>query len=539
MRKSILVIASILVCRLAAPVWGIDSKTTEIPRAFLPKTESKITIGKQGEISLWSNKSTLEEILERIAVEKKVTLNFYCQDPGLKQDRSDNLTISADSMEKGLRDLLGNEYSFVRLDREGKPAEDPKDARSLNIYPKGCALADRPARIFLGEREHPVLRKLPEEISIEELAEILKRGGPVFRRRAADVLGMKGDEKGFGYALQALKDENPAVMLAGANALKRLAQKYEPATAAAAIYSRFLEKPYADFLPIIAEVGKETLWPIVDRLLDGSGDTDIGTIVRSLIITKDRRAVPYLAKISAASLDHAKQASYGIASIGGPDAAAALLTLIRQSEVTRRIWAAQAVFFLPKTDGSEVRAEVERMVTQDKVPDSLLQGLAEISYLDPFQKLLKNPDSSPELKIRALSALSAKGTEKAMDTIAVALADESPRVRLASVESMGSMAVDASIPYLTEAYEDKDPQVRVAAVKGLSEFSVRDTIVSTLARAVQDTDANVRRAAVNGLELLGKPDDAMVAVLNGCNGSKDPYVVNKAESILKYWGLKK
>jgi len=556
MRKVVLIFACFLIVQsgfiMVLPLQGggqegdgvlqaKDSKVqkSDLPRALLAKTEGSFTMGKgEGSISFWSNRSTLEEILERIAVEKKVILRFYCQDPSLKHERAANLRISADSLEKALRQLLSGEHRFTPLNREGKPIENGKDIAAMNIYPKGCAGTDPPVRVFIAEREHPLLRKLPEEISLEELGDLLKRGGPASRRRAANILGLKADEKCIAYAKEALKDENPGVIFAAANALKRLGQKYGAEKVADAIDARFREKPYAEFLPMIAEVDRNKFWPIIDGIMDQSGEKERAIIARAVLLTNDRKGIKYLSKIaSTGSMEITKQAIYAMGKIGGPEAAAALMTLLREGDVQRQTSAAQAVSFLPKEDGLQVRAEVEKIVREERVPDALLQALAEISYSEPLEKLMKDPASKAELKIRTLKALASKGGEKTIELMGMGLNDKTPQVRVASVEAMGSLAVEAAIPYLIKATEDKDAKVKRSAIRGLSEFPGNDPIVEALGKVIDDPDESVRREAVDAFRLLGEPSKAMIAILNNCKNHKDPYVANKAGSILRHWGL--
>jgi len=518
----------------------------ELPRAFLQKLEGSATIRRDGEsISVWSNRSTLEEILERIALEKKVELKFYCQDPGLKHERPANLKISAPSLEEALRKLLSGDYIFTSLNREGKPIKDWKDVATVNIYSKGCAGTDPPVRVFLAQREHPLLKVLPEEVSVDELREILKRGGPAFRRRAVDILGMQAGEEGIAYVREALKDDNLKVMFAAANALRRLGQKYGTEKVADAIYERFLEKPYAEFLPIMAEVDRNRIWPIVSGVMDQSGESEKGIIVRALFLTNDRRAIPYLSRISfAASMEISKQAIYVIGKMGGPEAATALMKLLREGDAQRQAWAAQAVFFLLKEDALNVRTEVEKIARKEKVADAFLGALAEVSYFEPLEKLIKDPASKAEPKIRALRALATKGTEGAIAVMSIGLNDKAPEVRLASAEAMGSLAVHSAIPYLIKAAQDKNAGVRKGAVRGLSEFAGNENVIEVLGKVVDDPDESVRKEAVDALalmgepkEMFGKPNEVMIAVLIKCKNHKDPYVASKASSIWRHWGL--
>ena len=544
MRKAAFVTACLLIFHTVVwfdVLYAVDlrEQKSDLPRRFLPKTESSLNIRKEGNsISILANKSTLEEILERIAAESRITLKFYCQDPSLNQERAARLKISAASLEIALRQLLSEAYLFKPLSREGKPIEDGGDIAAIHIYPKRCAETDLPMRVFIAEREHPSLRKLPEETSIEELRDAIKTGGPAVRRRGVVLLGMKADEEGIAPVKEALMDENPQVMFAAVNALNRLGQKYGAEKVADAIYGRFREKPYAELLPIMAEVDRNRIWPMIDALLDLSGEREKGFIARALFLTNDPKAIRYLLRIaSTGGMEISKQAIYGIGKIGGPEAATVLLGLLREGDNWRQVCAAQAVFFLPKEDALEVRAEVERIVKEERVSDVLLEALARISYLEPFETVLRDPASKPEQKIRALKALTTKGSENTVNVISLGLNDKVPMVRLASVEAMGSLAVEPAIPYLIKATQDTDAKVRRGAIRGLSEFPGNENVVEVLGKLVDDPDESVRRESVDALELMGEPNEVMMAILLNCKNHKDPYVADKANSIWQYWGL--
>ena len=139
----------------------LGEQKSDLPRPFLPKTESSVTIRKEGNpYPSWSNKSTLEEILERIAVRKAGHPEVLLPGPGSKPRKSGRLKISAASLEKALRQLLSEAHRSQPLNREGKPIEDGRDIATVNIYPKGCAETDPPVRVFIAEREHPSAKKV-------------------------------------------------------------------------------------------------------------------------------------------------------------------------------------------------------------------------------------------------------------------------------------------------------------------------------------------------------------------------------------------
>jgi len=77
-----------------------------------------------------------------------VILEFYCHDPGLKNEKAAKLRVSGDSIATALRQLLSEDLQFIFLNREGKPTENGKDIAAVKIHPKGCAGMDSPVRIL-------------------------------------------------------------------------------------------------------------------------------------------------------------------------------------------------------------------------------------------------------------------------------------------------------------------------------------------------------------------------------------------------------
>jgi HEAT repeat protein len=512
----------------------------ELPRVFLPKIGSEVTINKKGDsLSLGTSGSTLEEILQRIAEARNVTLRFHCDDPSINQERGGNQTISGDSLVKILQQLLPPDCRFSLLDPNGKETESSKDIASINIYPKGCAGTAPPVRVFVGPREQRLWTKTPEETLLEELQNALKRQGPSSRRGALDILGIKGDERGIPYAKEGLKDPNLSVMLAAANALRRLGHKFGPEKVGDAIYERFLEKPYADFLPILADVGKDRFFAVIEGLMDQPGEKEKGIMARALLLTRDKRAIKYLSIIaSTSSIENSRQAIYAMGRIGGPEAASILLSLLREGDSQQQAMAVQAVSFLPPGEGAEARAEIEKAVQEGRLSDQALQVLVAIPYLEPLEKLMKDPASKPALKVRVLRAMSVGRSEITIKVMSLGLNDEALQVRLATVEAMGASGGDAAIPYLVKATEDKDAKIREAAARGLADFPGDPNAAKGLAKAMYDEDGKVRRSAVDALSTLGEPSGDVTEILKDCEKNhKDPYVAMKAGHILRTWKL--
>jgi HEAT repeat protein len=508
----------------------------ELPRAFLPKSGSEVTINKKGEsISLGSIGSTMEEILQRISQERNVSLSFYCNDPSLNQEKSGKLTISADSLLEILQQLLPADCRFSLLNRDRQKTESSKDIAFINIYPKECAGTDPPVRVFVSQNEQRLRARPLEEISLEELNDILERQGPSSRRRAADTLGIKGDEKGIPYAKKALRDPNQGVMFAAANALKKLGNKFGYEKVSDALYERFLQKPYAEFLPIMAEVDRDRFFAIIGGLMGLGGEREKMIMARALFMTNDRRAIQYLSTFANTdTIEISRQAIYAIGKIGGPEAANTLVDLAREGDADRQAAAVQAISFLAQGEKADLLGEIEKVLKAGKISDQSLKVLADYPYVELLGKLMKDPDTTSDLKVRVLRAMAERGSEKTIEIMSIGLNDKAPQVRLASVQAMG--AAEAAIPYLVSAAEDTDAKVRYAAVRGLGQFSSDFPVAKALAKAVYDSDEKVRRAAVDGLSRLEEPSGPVIEILKDCEKNhEDPYVAGKAAHTLRSW----
>jgi HEAT repeat protein len=519
---------------------GLQPQKKELPRAFLKKVDSKVVINKGGTISLSATKATLETILQKIAEERNVALRFYCDDPSRDQELRTFDNITADSFAKTLQQLLPEGCRFSSLNREGKETESMKEIVSVHVYSKGCADTGRPVRVISSERIDRSPGQPPDDLSPEGLREALKSGGPATRRKAAHILGIKGDEKAIPLAKEAIKDANPEVMFAAANALTRLGKKFGPQKVSDAIYGRFLEKPYPEFLPYMAEVDKDNIWAIFDKFIDQSDEREKGIMTRSLLLTGDRRAVKYLSTFaSSGNIENSRQAIYAMGRIGGPEAANSLKKLIRDGDSQRQAIAVQATFFLPQGEGEDVRAEIAKVVKEGRASDTTLQALVGGGFLEPLEKLMRDPETKPDMKVRVLKAMAERGSEKAIPLMALGLQDSSVEVRLASVKAMESLTAESAIPHLVMASQDKEAKIREAAVIALAEFPGDYQVVKALSKAIHDSNERVRRAAVDAIAMLGKPGKEVIELLDDCEKNhKDPYVAKKAGHILKSWNVK-
>jgi HEAT repeat protein len=152
---------------------------------------------------------------------------------------------------------------------------------------------------------------------------------------------------------------------------------------------------------------------------------------------------------------------------------------------------------------------------------------------------MEDPVSKPEQKMRALKAMADQGVDESVGIMGIGLNDKAPQVRMASVRALGVLASEEVIPHLIRATQDKDTKVRCRAIKELSGFPGDDRVEAALRKATDDADENVRKEAADSFRSLGQPTETGIAILRDLKSHKDPYVADKADSILKYWGLEK
>ena len=517
---------------------GDSVKSATLSYISLEETKGAITIGSTKEgISLQTSNATIEEILQGFADQQKMTLKVYCNDPSLDSKRA-STTLTSSSMRKVLIKLLGSRYEIAFLDQEGTPAEGEMPVKEVDIYSIGCKKKDHPVRTFVNLKEHPLLSKPYKEIALHELSQILKKEGPSSRISAVRVIGVKGEKDGIPLIKEALKDGNQQVVLEAIKSLKLLGRKHNVKDATGLICERIQETPYSEFLIALAQLDKKCVWPVIDRFINMPDRRGQNVAARALALTKDKKAIGYLSKIASFDdMENSKLAIWAIAKIDGHEGAEALIKYLREESGPRRIFAAQAVNFLPENERAKAQEEVEKIVKDPDVSDEMLFALAQVSYMEPFKSLLTDKSVEPAVKVKALRSLAIAGTEKAVEIACIGIDDSVPDVRLEAINTLASIATENTIPYLIRALGDKEPEIRKAAVNGLSGFSPTEPVLSALSAALDDTDEGVRRAAIDAFLQLGEPNDEMVSILKNASAkSTDPYISEKALSILKLWG---
>jgi HEAT repeat protein len=507
----------------------------------LEEDKGAITISSvEKNILLQATNATFEEVLQGLADQQKMILKFYCDDPSLDSKKV-TITLKSPSQRELLTQLLRPRYSISFLNKEGKPAEGDEPVKMVDIYPEDCQKRENPVRTFISLKEHPVLNKPPDEITLQEISQILREEGPSSRAAAVHILGVKREKDGMPLVKEALKDANSLVVLEALKSLERLGKIYGIKEASDAIFERIQETPYPEFLIALAKLDKDKVWPVIDRFIDMQDSRGKNVAARALVLTKDKKAIGYLSKIAFSDDTESSQlAIWGISKIDGTEGADALIKLLREGNEKHRIFAAQAVYFLPENERAKAQGEVNKLVKRADVSDEMLIALARVSYFEPLRSLLTDVDVKPSVKVKALNSIADAGNEKAVDVIGISIDDSDTDIRLAATNAMAQIATENTIPYLVHKTEDKQPEIRKAAVNALAGLYAAEPVISALSTALEDTDEGVRRAAIDAFNLFGEPDDKMVSILkNASVKSTDSYVSEKALSILKLWGKDK
>ncbi len=517
-----------------------SSKTGSNQHTSVAVKEGFITVSvRDGRISLKAEKSSLEDILQKISDQQKIKLNFYCNDPAIKSDRV-SVERNNESMPELLAHLLGDANDFIFVNPEIGSAGNSGDIsdKEISVYPRDCSSREQPVRVFQNLGRHPLLTKTHDEITVEDLSLVLAKEGPSARKQAVYILGIKGDKDSIPLVKKALMDDNPDVMIEAARVLKRLGRIQGAENVSDTIAARLQEKPYPELLIALASLDKEKSLPFIEMFINMPDPKGQDAALRALSLTKDKRAIELLSNISQGDdIENSRQAILTMGKMDTPEAAAAIIKLLREGDTGQQAIAAQSAFLMSQEIGSEARKEVEHLIRKGDVSDELITALVDISYLKPLGILMSDISSKKDLKIRALRIMGMEGTSVTIETITIGLEDKDVEIRLEALKAMSSIATDNAIIHLVKATEDRDAKVRRAAIKGLAGFSASEMVVSALSGRLNDRDSAARKEAIDAFDTFGRPDKNIVSILNNAKVNSDPYVSQKAAYILEKWGL--
>ncbi len=232
------------------------------------------------------------------------------------------------------------------------------------------------------------------------------------------------------------------------------------------------------------------------RGLEDVSEVVIRSAILSIQVARDGASVKRLGEIAREYSDIAAlpATDEALATIGTPEAAAVLLSLLPKVEVEEG---------MPQRPSELVRAAAAR-------------ALGRIGYeqaLPEVRKLLRDPSVS--VKIGAISAVTDMRDSRSVDALIELLKDESTRVRrytLRAIRNIGDARAADAVGKMMR--EDAEAEVRASAAVALADL-VGEKAIPDLLELKGDLDPSVRLEAVGSLAGLGRPAaDALIAFVS-------------------------
>jgi hypothetical protein len=165
--------------------WSDDAPSTMAAAIYLSVEdvlgEIKVDFGDE-KIKLRTRNSTRDEIFQRIAAERKLTLRFYCFDPVSTTEK-----LSANRQFPSINALLewiANQALEIDLaDPTGAATKAIADASTIDARPRDCDPEGGPVRTYRDWHSVPGLRGVGAEADLAVLSEILAKEGPLTSSR--------------------------------------------------------------------------------------------------------------------------------------------------------------------------------------------------------------------------------------------------------------------------------------------------------------------------------------------------------------------
>lgn len=282
---------------------------------------------------------------------------------------------------------------------------------------------------------------------IPPLAEALKAGENSIRHAAAEALGKIADPAGVPALVHALSDKNGWVKNAARDSLKSMGDKItEPVLN---MMDEIPDESKHTIINILGELANESLKPLFETFLD-DGEPQI----REAAVT------------AAGKLDL-------------PSMGANLLKALKDKDADVRKAAVLALgnssFFLDESE---------------KYPDYILP-------------LINDPD----WKVRSVVAgiLGAKGDNRGIPALTLALKDSDWQVRLAAIESLGKLGNQEILDKIIFSTDDPVWIVRRSAVEVLGNWGNTSSL-KTFLKTIKDENADVRVASCIAAGKIGDPE---------------------------------
>lgn len=178
--------------------------------------------------------------------------------------------------------------------------------------------------------------------------------------------------------------------------------------------------------------------------------------------------------------------------------------------------------FMPETDEVEDSAttelsdppemlgikEIEAMLLREHNPEArtaAIQLMGNISGDDIERAtdllMAAIQDYDPNVRVAALTALSAMPEEIAAARMLEAMNDPTPEVRAAAVIIVGSLPLISPVDLLKRGLQDEDTRVRTTSIETVAEMESA-SILPLLTDALEDENASVREAALRAIAIV-------------------------------------
>jgi HEAT repeat protein len=427
--------------------------------------EIKVDFGDE-KIKLRTRNSTRDEIFQRIAAERKLTLRFYCFDPVSTTEK-----LSANRQFPSINALLEwivNQALEIDLaDPTGAATKAIADASTIDARPRDCDPEGGPVRTYRDWHSVPGLRGAGADADLAVLSEILAKEGPDARMRVAHLLKAADQKEALALAARALHDPNAEVVVSAARALAVLGAKFDRGFAAGAVHEALTETSYIELIMPLAQLAGTRSWAVIEPLLESDDASARALGVNALALTRDTRGVARLIDFTRSEdVPLAAQSTMVLGLIGGIEAADRLVALLREDDATLRAPAVRAITLLSGPPAATGRQAIFDAVLREPVGGDIVLALISATYLEPLERMMTDATVSTEARIAVLRTLATVADSGTVRVSAMALQDIDPEVRRDAVMALSSVGNEPAMRHLVRAAGDAEAVVRAAAVEG-------------------------------------------------------------------------
>ena len=333
------------------------------------------------------------------------------------------------------------------------------------------------------------------------------------RQYVMALAAMSEAPEGHDILMEASKDEDPGVQLAGVRGLGQLKNEKLAEHLATFVDSKDLDVRY-EALGSLAAIGHA---PSIDRLVKEA---------KALVATRELERTD-----STVQLDNGDRYSHyllGLALARSDDKSA--LKIVNDAVLMEQPWDHKAFLRMGAAEGlgrraaedGEVSKVLERGISHNqdevRVAASYGAGWAGLEGLVPkLAKALK--DSQLDVKHNAVMALGRIATPDAVKLLARSITDKRGEVRIGSVRALADIRTPDSTQALLKAVRDEKYMIRVMAVRAVARRTTEDGVVNALLRAIKDADYGVREQAVAAISQHPDGDAVSEAIANGLTDS--------------------